>query len=46
MAKLSEAVALWRGDTDVEADGANNPLYVAVSNEYAAAVRSLRRAGA
>ncbi|ADB31093.1 transcriptional regulator, SARP family [Kribbella flavida DSM 17836] len=38
--KLADAVGLWRGDTDVEAV-ATNPLYVALSNEYAAAVRAL-----
>lgn len=39
LAMLSDAVALWRGDTDVEAMAAN-PLYVAISNEYAATVRT------
>jgi DNA-binding SARP family transcriptional activator/tetratricopeptide (TPR) repeat protein/DNA-binding XRE family transcriptional regulator len=39
LAKLSDAVALWRGDTDVESVTAN-PLYIAISNEYAAAVRA------
>lgn len=39
LAKLSEAVALWRGDTDVESISAH-PLYIAVSNEYTAAVRA------
>jgi DNA-binding SARP family transcriptional activator/DNA-binding XRE family transcriptional regulator len=39
LAKLSDAVALWRGDTDVEPIAAN-PLYVAISNEYTAAVRA------
>ncbi|MFG1817809.1 BTAD domain-containing putative transcriptional regulator [Kribbella sp. NPDC049174] len=39
LAKLSGAVALWRGDTDVEPMAAN-PLYLAVSNEYTAAVRA------
>ncbi|MFF0342785.1 BTAD domain-containing putative transcriptional regulator [Kribbella sp. NPDC004875] len=39
LAKLADAVALWRGDTDVDAI-ATNPLYVALSNEYTAAVRA------
>ncbi|MEJ1106123.1 BTAD domain-containing putative transcriptional regulator [Kribbella sp. CCNWLW197] len=39
LAKLSDAVALWRGDTDVEPIAAN-PLYIAISNEYTAAVRA------
>ncbi|WP_133799259.1 BTAD domain-containing putative transcriptional regulator [Kribbella caucasensis] len=39
LAKLADAVALWRGDTDVEPMAAN-PLYIAVSNEYTAAVRA------
>ncbi|WP_158441204.1 BTAD domain-containing putative transcriptional regulator [Kribbella steppae] len=39
LAKLSDAVALWRGETDVESMAAN-PLYIAVSNEYTAAVRA------
>lgn len=39
LGKLSDAVALWRGDTDVEAV-ATDPLYIAVTNEYAAAVRT------
>ncbi|WP_165949383.1 BTAD domain-containing putative transcriptional regulator [Kribbella turkmenica] len=38
-AKLSVAVALWRGETDVDAL-ASDPLYLAVSNEYTAAVRT------
>jgi DNA-binding SARP family transcriptional activator/tetratricopeptide (TPR) repeat protein/DNA-binding XRE family transcriptional regulator len=36
---LSGAVALWRGDTDVESIAAN-PLYTAISNELTAAVRA------
>ena len=39
LTKLSDAVALWRGDTDVESVTAN-PLYIAIANEYAAAVRA------
>jgi DNA-binding SARP family transcriptional activator len=39
LAKLAEAVALWRGDTDVEPMAANPP-YLAVSNEYTAVVRA------
>jgi DNA-binding SARP family transcriptional activator len=39
LALLSDAVALWRGETDVESM-ASNPLYVAVSNEYVGAVRA------
>ena len=39
LAKLSNAVDLWRGDTDVDAI-AQSPLYVAVVNEYTAAVRA------
>ncbi|HET6293510.1 MAG TPA: BTAD domain-containing putative transcriptional regulator [Kribbella sp.] len=42
LAKLSDAVALWRGDTDVE-PMATNPLYIAVSNEYTAAVRAFAK---
>ncbi|ONI75806.1 hypothetical protein BWI15_08290 [Kribbella sp. ALI-6-A] len=38
--KLSDAVALWRGDTDVETLAAD-PLYIAIANEYADAVRTL-----
>ncbi|TCC24652.1 BTAD domain-containing putative transcriptional regulator [Kribbella speibonae] len=40
LAMLSSAVELWRGDTDVDAI-AQSPLYTAVVNEYAAAVRAL-----
>ncbi len=39
LAKLSSAVDLWRGDTDVDAI-AQSPLYTAVVNEYTAAVRA------
>ncbi len=39
LARLSDAVALWRGDTDVETLAAD-PLYLALSNEYADAVRT------
>ncbi|WP_410791230.1 BTAD domain-containing putative transcriptional regulator [Kribbella sp. C-35] len=38
LAKLANAVELWRGDTDVEAI-AQSPAYTAVVNEYTAAVR-------
>ncbi|MGW6279104.1 BTAD domain-containing putative transcriptional regulator [Kribbella sp. NPDC055071] len=38
-ATLSQAVELWRGTTDVEQID-TSPLYVAISNEYAAAVRT------
>ncbi|MEU8223526.1 BTAD domain-containing putative transcriptional regulator [Kribbella sp. NPDC048915] len=41
-ALLSEAVALWRGETDVEQVLAD-PAYVAVFNEYVAAVRAFAR---
>jgi DNA-binding SARP family transcriptional activator/Tfp pilus assembly protein PilF len=37
--RLTEAVALWRGDLDVDRL-ASNPLYTAVHAEYAAAVRT------
>ncbi len=37
LAKLAEAVALWRGDTDLEMLAAD-PLYLEVVNEYKAAV--------
>ncbi|WBQ08342.1 BTAD domain-containing putative transcriptional regulator [Kribbella sp. CA-293567] len=40
LTKLSAAVALWRGETDVEAITAS-PLYIAISTDYAAAVRTL-----
>ncbi|MGW7683998.1 BTAD domain-containing putative transcriptional regulator [Kribbella sp. NPDC054772] len=39
LAQFADAVALWRGDTDVDSVAAN-PLYVAISNEYTAAVRA------
>jgi DNA-binding SARP family transcriptional activator len=39
LALLSDAVALWRGETDVESM-ASHPMYVAVSNEYVGAVRA------
>nr|WP_272954980.1 BTAD domain-containing putative transcriptional regulator [Kribbella shirazensis] len=39
LAKLARAVLLWRGETDVQAL-ASSPLYAAISNEYAAAVRA------
>lgn len=39
LAKLSDAVGLWRGDTDVETLAAD-PLYVAILSEYADAVRA------
>ncbi|MFI7063792.1 BTAD domain-containing putative transcriptional regulator [Kribbella sp. NPDC050124] len=39
-AKLSDAVALWRGETDVESV-ATSPVYVAVINECTAAARTL-----
>ncbi|MFG1911593.1 BTAD domain-containing putative transcriptional regulator [Kribbella sp. NPDC048928] len=39
LALLSDAVALWRGETDVESV-ASDPLYVAVSHEYVGAVRA------
>ncbi|TDC26137.1 helix-turn-helix domain-containing protein [Kribbella albertanoniae] len=42
LAKLSQAVDLWRGTTDVELID-TSPLYVAISNEYAATVRTLAR---
>ncbi|WP_433167085.1 BTAD domain-containing putative transcriptional regulator [Kribbella sp. CA-247076] len=40
LAKLSDAVALWRGDTDVEAL-AEAPATIAIANEYAATVTTL-----
>ena len=40
LAKLVDAVTLWRGDTDVESI-AVHPVYIAVSNEYTAVVRAL-----
>ncbi|WP_405062432.1 helix-turn-helix domain-containing protein [Kribbella sp. NBC_01505] len=40
LGKLTEAVELWRGAIDVEVID-TSPLYVAISNEYAAAVRDL-----
>ncbi|MFF1815893.1 BTAD domain-containing putative transcriptional regulator [Kribbella sp. NPDC058245] len=40
LGKLVEAVELWRGTIDVEVID-TSPLYVAISNEYAAAVRDL-----
>nr|WP_239062903.1 BTAD domain-containing putative transcriptional regulator [Streptomyces sp. SID13031] len=42
LAKLSDAVALWRGDTDVESVAAS-PLSIAISTEYAAAVRTFAK---
>ncbi|GAA1681216.1 tetratricopeptide repeat protein [Kribbella yunnanensis] len=42
LAKLSQAVDLWRGYTDVELID-TSPLYVAIANEYAAAVRTFGR---
>lgn len=39
LAKLSDAVALWRGDTDVETLAAD-ALYIALSNEYADVIRT------
>lgn len=42
LAKLSEAVAQWRGDTDVETLAAD-PLYIALSNEYADAIRTFAK---
>ncbi|MET9270764.1 BTAD domain-containing putative transcriptional regulator [Kribbella sp. NPDC003557] len=42
LATLSDAVTLWRGDTDVEPVAAS-PLYIAISDEYAAAVRTFAR---
>ncbi|WP_165956428.1 BTAD domain-containing putative transcriptional regulator [Kribbella antibiotica] len=40
LSKLAEAVELWRGLIDVEVID-SSPLYVAISNEYAATVRDL-----
>ncbi len=42
LAKLFQAIDLWRGTTDVELLD-TSPLYVAIANEYAAAVRTLAR---